>query len=480
MLEFSPKLRQEPITLLKSIRKMERIAKEKGEAMVSHINYHQDALVNQVEFTESGYKLKDSNKMQYSFYHKIDGDFSSELIQTEDVEQEIKKSLVKTIKNRTSQIALKEKNESIPRIERVTEDLDGEVSNQTSKKASLLGKEELNNFGGRNTLEKMIYENVGIDLSAQPEDTKYTKNNFHIDSTGKFGKNEHTVQSDLINIQTGESERNAASNPEVSFGKNKKRINNNQKQESEVKEIDLNYDNNQNEIDASDELSPEIQDLISSVNKKKNLIDNNVYADYFVYDKGELMSSKEFINETSSGPREVNSSQNKIEDKEYNSDYAREYELYDGKLENIVNLDNYKKKRNSNQNEDENENEDLNVNENEDNVKNNYTLSQKEIDNIIEDKIQEVIDEEIKYQNSKKYIEQEKNHSENNNVFQPIINKKTISNPNHDENNNVFHIDNKDPEYPDQINDNNIENKNQSPNNNYQGKIFKKPKLKNN
>lgn len=457
MLEFSPKLRLEPITLLKAIRRMERIAKEKGEAMVSQINFHQDALVNQVEFTESGYKLKDSGKVQYSFYHKFEGnDVSSEVLQSEEIQTEFRTSLVKTIKDRGSQIGGSRQNEANNTIQKVSEDLDGESSNKISLK-----NVETNHFGGRNTLEKMIYENVGIDLSAQPEDRQPSKNNFNVETKQDLQTHPQD-RSEVVDIQIEVFKKKSENvkNPdhEVSFGKNED-IN----QEPQVEQIEIQKTSFPNEINlvASDELSPEIQDLISSVNRKKNPINNEVHADYIIHNQGELMSSREFMNEKNTGPTEVESSQNEKKD----SDFAREYELYEGKVQHLYN-------RWWNQNSERNAKHQLQPNPQ--GHANPQKVSQKEIDLIIEDKIRAIVNQEVFLQNSKKRIQKDQPPSPQQNNGETPLNKQQT--PNKDPNDNIFHIDSQDPEYPTQVQNDqevvDVQKQNNLQEHNFQGQLL--------
>ena len=148
MLEFSPKLRQEPAALLKTIRKMQQIANERGEAMVSQINYHQDALANQLIFTDSGYHLKDMNQVQYSNFIKYDGGTTSTVINGEDVEEELKNSLMTRIKDRQSQIVKKSDLEKLHG--EIQEDLEGEDSKYNTQ------KKIKTNFGSNNISQKQI------------------------------------------------------------------------------------------------------------------------------------------------------------------------------------------------------------------------------------------------------------------------------------------------------------------------------------
>jgi hypothetical protein len=393
MLEFSPKLRQEPNMLLKSIRKMNKIAKEKGEAMVSQINFHKDALVNQVEFTESGYKLKDSGKVQYSFYHRYEGSMSSEAFNSEDVENEIKESLVRRIKDRGSQIGLKKK------IEQVNEDFDGEISKETSNKISINKKRnqpesESEPDIARNTLERMILDNVGIDLSTQQtfEDIPQSQN-------GLSKKLSEPRNDNPINIQDLKKQHLETSK-EMSMNKR-----------DETEEIEFYPSSNIEEaneivlVKDSDALTPEFQSLINSINAKKVNVENEIYAEFDLKKSRELMSSKDYITKENSGPREMDlESMDKNED----MDYAKEYFLYEGKVENIYGR--YKlKKRVDNQENEENGQNEVNPEKEESKIlmKNNKTISKKELNNIIEDKIQEIIDDEIQYRQSQKRAEKE-------------------------------------------------------------------------
>jgi serine/threonine protein kinase len=381
MLEFSPKLRQEPNMLLKSIRKMEKIAKEKGEAMVSQINYHKDALVNQVEFTESGYKLKDSGKVQYSFYHRYEGNLSSEAMNSDEMENEIKESLVRRIKDRGSQIGLKKN------IEKVQEDLEGEISREISRDISnkvSLKKNRVESDSGtepeqefaRNTLERMILDNVGIDLSTQQtfEDIPKSQNEFKAKLEEEDPRN--TIKIEDLKQQNLNSSEEKSSNDE-----------------NQVEEIEIKSSNDEEivYVQNTDTLTPEYQSLINSVNKKKNTITNEIYADFDLKKSEDLMSSREFITKENAGPREVMVDSEGVESSD-DGDYAREYELYDGKVEPLLGKFQVKLKESS---------QIL--------MSNNKTISKKELDNIIEDKIDEIIQEEIEFQKkavSKKEVDE--------------------------------------------------------------------------
>ena len=132
MLEFSPRLRQDPLTLLKTLRVMERIAKKKGEAMVSQVNYQKDAIATQLKFTESGYELKDMNRVQYSYYHRVDGNLSLDPALNDQTGDEMENSLVNRVKKRASVVDLTEIKQPSKMFEEVKEDLEGEISERGS------------------------------------------------------------------------------------------------------------------------------------------------------------------------------------------------------------------------------------------------------------------------------------------------------------------------------------------------------------
>lgn len=335
MLEFSPKLRQEPDQLLKSIRKMERIAKEKGEAMVSQINFHKDALVNQVEFTESGYKLKDSNKVQYSFYHRYEGNVSIEGLDSDEVENEMRDSLVRRIKDRGSQVVPGGPN--FTGIERVNEDLVGENSRENSKRLSL--ENEPREFIERNTLEKMILDNVGIDLSTQQtmEEIPRSQNEFsHQVEENKIPEGTQELmnyvdQGDQIQMLNAKKTPYESETVEVREHEHK------QNGEPEIEEIvlDPQSESEVNVVDLknSEDLAPEFQAIVNSINQKKETYQAEVFADYLVRENENLMSSREFINQVNSGPKEVHVNPLHSEEISEESEYAREYQLYEGKVD---------------------------------------------------------------------------------------------------------------------------------------------------
>ena len=407
MLEFSPKLRQEPTTLLKSIRKMERVAKEKGEAMVSQINFHKDALVNQVEFTESGFRLKDSGKVQYSFYHRYEANLSKEVVNTEDVENEMRTSLVKTIKDRGSQIGLKGKTRELDKpFEKVQEDIDGEVSRENSKHTSRKKVEEEREFVERNTLEQMILDNVGIDLSAQ-HDVPGSRNQFTVTTIKEENGEEEIKMEGLDDEEKNESD---SEDPQVEEIKIENSVENKKEDLKESKQ--------------TEELEPELQELVNPANYKKNEISNEVYADYVVYEKGELMSSREFINKESSGPREVDMGL-EVSTPEEEKEYAKEYEFYEGEVQPLV--------------------EGLTVRKKEE----KGGVSKEEVDRIIEDKIEEIIQEEVRFQQKlreqQSQEESEKVEKEEEGI-QPSIQKKADA-----KEENIFRVESSDPEYPSKV-----------------------------
>lgn len=332
MLEFSPKLRQEPDQLLKSIRKMERVAKEKGEAMVSQINFHKDALVNQVEFTESGYKLKDSGKVQYSFYHRYEGNMSTDGVVSDEVENEMRESLVRRIKDRGSQVVPKGGNFS--KIERVNEDLDGERSRENSKRPSL--EKESREFIERNTLEKMILDNVGIDLSTQQtmDEIPRSQNDFsHTRPERDIPENtqeliDYVDQADQIQVL------NAKQTPYKSESLGQRLDSHDESEEPEIEEIELDPESEVKVVNLknSEDLAPEFQAIVNSINLKKEVYQEEVFADYLVRDNDNLMSSREFINQLNSGPKEVDVDPIRSVDISEESEYAREYLLYEGRV----------------------------------------------------------------------------------------------------------------------------------------------------
>jgi len=308
---------------------------------------------------------------------------SSEAFNSDDVENEIKESLVRRIKDRGSQIGLKKK------IEQVNEDFDGEISKETSNKISLNKKikqpdSESEPDIARNTLERMILDNVGIDLSTQQtfEDIPQSQN-------GLSKKLSQQRNDNPINIKDLKKQHLDSS----------KEMNMNKRDETE--EIEMYPSSNIEEaneivlVKDSDALTPEFQSLINSINAKKVDVEHEIYAEFDLKKSRELMSSKDYITKENSGPREMDLDS---VDKNEDMDYAKEYFLYEGKVEDIYGR--YKlKKRVDNQENEENGQNEVNPEKEESKIlmKNNKTISKKELNNIIENKIQEIIDDEIQY-----------------------------------------------------------------------------------
>jgi serine/threonine protein kinase len=476
MLEFSPKLRQEPLTLLKSLRKMERIAKEKGEFMVSQINYHKDALVNQVEFTESGYKLKDSGKVQYSFYHRFEGNFSTDAVKSDEVESEMRTSLVKRIKDRGSQIGVKGKNrgrEMDKTFDRVTEDVEGEVSQNNSKKTSMRNGQnrQPNAEQGvlRNTLEQMILENVGIDLSTQ-QDIVRSKNQFSVNTINEMNPEKEEYLRTEYSKETESAYEKTNSEPlAVNINKRKtskvdqivqeqeeleKKMESltreEQSNEPQVEEIELESQPEGQEAGSSkqvEELESDIRELVNPNNYKKPSFIKEVSGNFQIYENGEMMSSREDITELNSGPREISNTHKEtaVSSSKNSSQYAREYDLYEGNVEDLLQGYTIKKRTDS-------QTEIVQLEQPEDDGFRG--LSKKEIDEIIEDKITEIVEEEVKHQKLHK-----KTMELNTKVNKTSVGKEEqqdpsdeITSPNPTEN-NIFKSPEENPNYPSKVDD---------------------------
>ena len=142
-------------------------------------------------------------------------------------------------------------------------------------------------------------------------------------------------------------------------------------------------------MENTDTLTPEFQSLINSVNQKKNTITTEFYADFDLKKSEDLMSSREFITKENAGPREVIANSEECDESE-DMDHAREYILYEGRVEPLYGKFKLVKKV-----------DEPIV------MKNNKTITKRELDMIIEDKINEIINEEIQYQKNKQ-MEEEK------------------------------------------------------------------------
>ena len=517
MLEFSPKLRQEPTTLLKSIRKMDRVAREKGEFMVSQVNYHQDALVNQVEFTESGYRLKDSGKMQYSFYHRFEGNFSTDVVPTEDVESEMRTSLVKRIKDRGSQIGLKGKGKSMSKtFDRVTEDIDGEVSRENSKKVSLATREGRENKEVmRNTLEQMILENVGIDLSAQHDHQIRSKNQFSVNTLEEDNDYLKTEYSDsnpddpmsktksqpakmTINAKRDSSKFDEIIEENENLERRIEQVSvTDESQEPEVEEIQITYVNSEDvkfdkvetpETPAtpgqSEELDSEIKELVNpdNYNYNPNIHVEAIAADYKMHGNPELVSSQEDARRADEVKQRV-LQMGKLGSIQGKTGESEKPEIHGGSFQKkvkLLNMVNKVKKVNSmntkvheaktknadsgsksSQNEPEETQKSggtesgemdfkystdkggfLLINENDKVMR----VSKKEVDEIIEDKINEIIQEELVFQNSQRNAE----------VVPVKVNKPSISKQEGkgeavEKTENVFKMSDMNPNYPSKV-----------------------------
>lgn len=154
MLEFTEKDREEPAVLLQTIRMMKSELRNEGVLAVSRNPNVADRLVNQLKFTESGYELRESIKMNYSqsmYYLRYEGGAPSPDILISK-ESEVEKSLMQRVKDRKSQI------NSVGDTEIVVEDQEGEDIKFNSEMA--IKQRETQSFERNEQMTKVNFINA--------------------------------------------------------------------------------------------------------------------------------------------------------------------------------------------------------------------------------------------------------------------------------------------------------------------------------
>ena len=106
MLEFSEKLRQTPSQLLNTLREMKENEIEEGRAEMSYINYGNDQMMNKLQFTDSGYQIREADQMLISNFSKIHTNQNNmALLKSEQIEHDdIDRSLLNRIKQKQSKV----------------------------------------------------------------------------------------------------------------------------------------------------------------------------------------------------------------------------------------------------------------------------------------------------------------------------------------------------------------------------------------
>ena len=104
MLEFSEKLRQDPVKLLNSIRELKEIEVKEGRTENSIIQYTNDHMMNKVRITESGYEFNDArDQMLISNFSRIYNKGGKGVSQ-EETDQEMERSFAEKVKERNSNV----------------------------------------------------------------------------------------------------------------------------------------------------------------------------------------------------------------------------------------------------------------------------------------------------------------------------------------------------------------------------------------
>ena len=119
MLEFSEKLRQTPVAMLDTLRELKETEIEEGRADLSFINYVNDPMMKKVKITDSGYEYKEADHMLISNFSRIYQNRSQlSMLKSENIQDDIERSLVGMVKSKQSQIHLKEKpKKEAPKVE---------------------------------------------------------------------------------------------------------------------------------------------------------------------------------------------------------------------------------------------------------------------------------------------------------------------------------------------------------------------------
>lgn len=186
MLEFSEKLRQSPTQMLQTIRELKQVEIDEGRAQISYINYANDAMMNQLQFTESGYRLKEMDKINYSNFYKYEKSSNLNLMKSEEISfgDEMRNSLFENVRNKQSLYSVKnEKNLS------KNWNVDNIVKEETEKSEI----SERNTFG-QNSNDKYFVKN-------STENHKMNDTNFHPNELDSFLQHEENVKQEIQKVK---------------------------------------------------------------------------------------------------------------------------------------------------------------------------------------------------------------------------------------------------------------------------------------
>ena len=111
MLEFSEKLRQEPVEILESLRELKESEEEEGGITNSYMNYTTDYMMNKVKVTESGYEYKEADHLNVSNFSRI---YNKSINPDDDGDR---RSLAGLVRTKHSKVLSQSKNNEERKIE---------------------------------------------------------------------------------------------------------------------------------------------------------------------------------------------------------------------------------------------------------------------------------------------------------------------------------------------------------------------------
>lgn len=105
MLEFSEKLRQEPMKMLETMRELQEADEGEGKSANSFSHANADLLMNKVRITDSGYEFNEADQMLVSNFSRVFNRSRQSAVRNEDISgEEMEKSLLEMMKQRQSRV----------------------------------------------------------------------------------------------------------------------------------------------------------------------------------------------------------------------------------------------------------------------------------------------------------------------------------------------------------------------------------------
>lgn len=110
MLEFSEKLRQEPMRMLETLRELQEIEEDEARSKGSFVQKNTDLMMNKVRVTESGYEFNEADQMLVSNFSRVFNRSHQSVVRNEDISgEEMEKSLLEMMKQRQSKVGERSK-----------------------------------------------------------------------------------------------------------------------------------------------------------------------------------------------------------------------------------------------------------------------------------------------------------------------------------------------------------------------------------